>query len=307
MSGPALGNGANNSSEPGCRVPRTDRRDLRSREDRAGAVCREHRRARRRQLRTITASARPHLRPCRHDRRGRSDARDDHEPGRLALGRLWRADNLWVGVVLPAVRSQGCHPPCGRLVTVMRESTSRRVGVDADPDYAPRPGRPARAVAGGPGTGNELEALRADREAAPPRLGLDERAAEDDERIRLHHGPGGCWDVLGYAWSAVTSGAAWRRTGPLRRSARLGPRRRGDRGATAGTSISRAALLCGTGLRRARRRRLGARMFGRWQRELLRRQGFDASEEHGWDLRKVQLGDGDLADYFTKIAHEVTC
>ena len=50
---------------------------------------------------------------------------------------------------------------------------------------------------------------------------------------------------------------------------------------------------------------VGARMFSRW-RAALERKGFDASEEHGWDLRRVQLGDGDLADYFTKIAHEVT-
>jgi len=49
----------------------------------------------------------------------------------------------------------------------------------------------------------------------------------------------------------------------------------------------------------------GARMFSRWQGELSR-QGFDASEEHGWDVRKVQLGDGDLANYFTKVAREVT-
>lgn len=47
------------------------------------------------------------------------------------------------------------------------------------------------------------------------------------------------------------------------------------------------------------------RMFARWSRALERR-GFSASEEHGWDLRRAQLGDGDLADYFTKMAHEVT-
>ncbi|GLZ49224.1 hypothetical protein Acsp06_54090 [Actinomycetospora sp. NBRC 106375] len=38
----------------------------------------------------------------------------------------------------------------------------------------------------------------------------------------------------------------------------------------------------------------------------MERKGFDASDDHGWDLRRVQLGDGDLAEYFTKIAHEVT-
>ena len=58
-----------------------------------------------------------------------------------------------------------------------------------------------------------------------------------------------------------------------------------------------------------RRRRLGRdrrRGRGRADVRALARCGFDASDEHGWDLRKVQLGQGDLADYFTKIAHEVT-
>ena len=50
---------------------------------------------------------------------------------------------------------------------------------------------------------------------------------------------------------------------------------------------------------------LGPRLFGRWSRAL-QRKGFSASQKHGWDLRRAQLGDGDLADYFTKMAHEVT-
>ena len=50
---------------------------------------------------------------------------------------------------------------------------------------------------------------------------------------------------------------------------------------------------------------LGPRLFSRWSRAL-ERKAFSASEEHGWDLRRAQLGDGDLADYFTKMAHEVT-
>jgi hypothetical protein len=32
-------------------------------------------------------------------------------------------------------------------------------------------------------------------------------------------------------------------------------------------------------------------MFGRWRRAL-ERKGFNASDEHGWDLRKAQLGEG---------------
>ena len=39
---------------------------------------------------------------------------------------------------------------------------------------------------------------------------------------------------------------------------------------------------------------------------LLHSAGFSASDDDGWDLRRAQLGEGDLANYFTKMAHEVT-
>ena len=54
------------------------------------------------------------------------------------------------------------------------------------------------------------------------------------------------------------------------------------------------------------REAVGAPMFAAW-RSKLRSMGFDASEEHGWDLRKTYTGDGsNLHDYFMKQAHEVT-
>ncbi|WP_328302134.1 hypothetical protein [Actinomycetospora sp. NBC_00405] len=117
----------------------------------------------------------------------------------------------------------------------------------------------------------------------------------------------GCWDVLSDAWARVTSGGAWQADqelfGGLLGWARVVEVTDGDNGwhvhihalLCFGAQVS-ADLVGGS---------VGARMFARW-RATLERKGFDASEEHGWDLRRVQLGDGDLADYFTKIAHEVT-
>ncbi len=137
---------------------------------------------------------------------------------------------------------------------------------------------------------------------------VDERQAEADAvELDTLRGRRGCWDVAGDAWAKVTSGAAWSKDqdacGGLLGWARVVETTDG----THGWHVHVHALLCfaddvSADLVAAG---IGARMFSRWQGELLR-QGFDASEAHGWDLRKVQLGDGDLANYFTKIAHEVT-
>jgi hypothetical protein len=108
---------------------------------------------------------------------------------------------------------------------------------------------------------------------------LEERLADVQEADSLEldsiKAQEGCWDVLSYAWRR------WH--------------------------VHLHVLLCfrdqvSADLARAA---LGPRIFGRWNRAL-QRSGFSASEEHGWDLRRAQLGDGDLADYFTKMAHEVT-
>jgi hypothetical protein len=113
--------------------------------------------------------------------------------------------------------------------------------------------------------------------------------------------------VLSYAWQRVTSGSSWQqdceRFGGLLGWARAVEVTDGDNG----WHVHLHILLCfreqvSADLARAA---LGPRLFGRWQRAL-ERKGFSASEEHGWDLRRAQLGDGDLADYFTKMAHEVT-
>ncbi|MEJ2863065.1 hypothetical protein [Actinomycetospora flava] len=154
-----------------------------------------------------------------------------------------------------------------------------------------------------------LEERRADREVAEANgWDVDERAAEAEEiELAEIKGKEGCWDVLGYAWAAVTSGSTWAKDsalfGGLLGWARVVEVTDGANGwhvhvhAPLSFADDVSAELVAAGV--------GARMFGRWQRAL-ERKGFDASDEHGWDLRKAQLGEGDLADYFTKMAHEVT-
>ncbi|GAA4834244.1 hypothetical protein GCM10023201_23120 [Actinomycetospora corticicola] len=135
---------------------------------------------------------------------------------------------------------------------------------------------------------------------------VDQAASDDDELAALVASEG-CWDVLSYAWRSVTSGAGWQadseRFGGLLGWARAVEVTHGVNG----WHVHIHVLLCfreqvSADLARAA---LGPRVFGRWSRALGRR-GFSASPEHGWDLRRAQLGDGDLADYFTKMAHEVT-
>jgi hypothetical protein len=154
-----------------------------------------------------------------------------------------------------------------------------------------------------------LEERRADREVAEANgWDVDERAAEAEEiELAGIKDREGCWDVLGYAWAAVTSGSTWVKDsclfGGLLGWARVVEVTDGANG----WHVHVHALLCFADDVSAElvAAGVGARMFGRWRRAL-ERKGFDASDEHGWDLRKAQLGEGDLADYFTKMAHEVT-
>ncbi|MDD7965897.1 hypothetical protein [Actinomycetospora lemnae] len=154
-----------------------------------------------------------------------------------------------------------------------------------------------------------LEERRADREVAEANgWDVDERAAEAEEiELAGIKAKEGCWDVLGYAWAAVTSGSTWVKDsalfGGLLGWARVVEVTDGANG----WHVHVHALLCFADDVSAElvAAGVGARMFGRWRRAL-ERKGFDASDEHGWDLRKAHLGEGDLADYFTKMAHEVT-
>ncbi|WP_433032450.1 hypothetical protein [Actinomycetospora sp. CA-053990] len=154
-----------------------------------------------------------------------------------------------------------------------------------------------------------LEERRGDREVAEANgWDVDERAAEAEEiELAGIKAREGCWGVLGYAWAAVTSGSTWVKDsalfGGLLGWARVVEVTDGANG----WHVHVHALLCFADDVSAElvAAGVGARVFGRWRRALERR-GFNASDEHGWDLRKAQLGEGDLADYFTKMAHEVT-
>jgi len=155
----------------------------------------------------------------------------------------------------------------------------------------------------------ELGEARAGRESANE-LGwdVDERQAEADAieeaEIKARRGS---WDALGEAWGAVVSGKQWQRDkerfGGLLGWCRVVEVTDGHNG----WHVHVHALICFARDVPAElvAARVGAFAFGRWC-SALERQGFDASDEHGWDLRKVRLGDDDLADYFTKVAHEVT-
>ncbi|MCD2193155.1 protein rep [Actinomycetospora endophytica] len=156
---------------------------------------------------------------------------------------------------------------------------------------------------------NRLEERLADVNVAEANgWDVDEHRAEADaielDSIKAQEG---CWDVLSYAWQRVTSGSSWQedsgRFGGLLGWARAVEVTDGDNG----WHVHLHVLLCFREQVSAEIARavLGPRLFGRWSRAL-ERKGFSASEEHGWDMRRAQLGDGDLADYFTKMAHEVT-
>ena len=155
-----------------------------------------------------------------------------------------------------------------------------------------------------------LEERRADREVAEANgWDVDERAAEaEDIELAGIKATEGCWDVLGYAWAAVTSGSTWVKDSQLSWAVSSGWARVVEvTDGVNGWHVHVHALLCFADDVSAElvAANVGARMFGRWRRAL-ERKSFDASNEHGWDLRKAQLGEGDLADYFTKMAHEVT-
>jgi hypothetical protein len=156
---------------------------------------------------------------------------------------------------------------------------------------------------------NRLEERLADVQLAEANgWDVDEHQSDVDAiELESLKGQEGCWDVLSYAWQRVTSGSSWQddceHFGGLLGWARAVEVTDGDNG----WHVHLHVLLCfreqvSADLANAA---LGPRLFGRWHRAL-QRKGFSASEEHGWDLRRAQLGDGDLADYFTKMAHEVT-
>ena len=308
MSGPALGNGRT-TLQPG-RQRRTENGRLSTAErvERAQSN-RAQRFARRRQVRKITSLKR--LRTCGFalDPENGVTVKVTENPdgtrtagygGLATCGSVWscpqcaakvatrRADEL--GTVMRKVDELGGS--AFLLTLTLRHSAGDRLGLTKAERHE---------------TNRLKDALRRHKKGQQGWDYDDDQGTRDAAELERLRGRRGCWDVLGDAWAKVTSGATWKadeeRFGGLLGWARVVEVTDGANG----WHVHVHALLCfaeqvSADLVAAG---VGARMFGRWQREL-RRQGFDASEEHGWDLRKVQLGDGDLADYFTKIAHEVT-
>lgn len=140
----------------------------------------------------------------------------------------------------------------------------------------------------------------------------DELTALDDAITALD-AEGGCWEALSYGWGMATSGRHWledqQRHGGMLGWCRVVEVTRGANG----WHVHVHVLFCyPQDVAVGQVRPIVERMFERWQRAL-RRRGFDASGDMGadgripgWDVRRAQLGNGDLSDYFTKIAHEVT-
>jgi len=158
----------------------------------------------------------------------------------------------------------------------------------------------------------ERESGRARGRAAGDQVDEDAAAADRAELDGLL-GQRGCWDAVSYGWSRATSGGTWvkdqDRHGGLLGWAKVVEVTHGANG----WHVHVHALLCFAEDASVEEvRAIVARMFGRW-RKALEQHGFDASGDMGadgripgWDVRKAQLQNGDLADYFTKLAHEVT-
>lgn len=122
-----------------------------------------------------------------------------------------------------------------------------------------------------------------------------------------------CWDAAGYAWSRVTSGRRWvedQDIGGMLGWARVVEATHGEHG----WHVHVHVLLCwDRPVSVAFAQHVGVRMWQRWSRALARR-GFasvvlaDEFDEArgGLHVRMASLDGDGLADYFTKLAHELT-
>lgn len=146
----------------------------------------------------------------------------------------------------------------------------------------------------------------------PPSGHVCDLKAEQTERVALETARGS-WDAATDGWEAATSGGTWikdqQRHGGLLGWAKVTETTDGSNG----WHVHIHALLCfADDVTEQDVQPIAERMFKRWQRAV-EKAGFDASGDFaadgripGWDLRRAQLGDGDLASYFTKLAHEIT-
>lgn len=122
-----------------------------------------------------------------------------------------------------------------------------------------------------------------------------------------------CWDAVSYAWSRVTSGKRWQadqQAGGMLGWARAVEVTDGANG----WHVHVHVLVCwDRPVSEAFAQHVGARMWARWSRALVRR-GFESlvlADEFdelrgGLNVRMATLDDDDLAGYFTKLAYEVT-
>lgn len=143
---------------------------------------------------------------------------------------------------------------------------------------------------------------------------IDQEAADADEQaLDALMGHWGLWDAVTAAWGRVTSGSTWvkdqHRFGGLLGWCRVIETTTGRSG---WHTHAHVLLAFAEDAPLEEVRQVAARMFHRWKRAL-ERNGYDASGDMaqdgripGWDLRRAQLGDGDLADYFLKLAFEMS-
>jgi len=126
--------------------------------------------------------------------------------------------------------------------------------------------------------------------------------------IRHHagHRLGELWPALSYAWSKVTSGKHWQAdqlSGGMVGWVRVTEATHGQHG----WHLHVHALVCWKNrVSLDVAETIGGRMWQRWAKALDRR-GFASWREHGGlDVRMASLRNDNLADYFVKLAREIT-
>lgn len=126
--------------------------------------------------------------------------------------------------------------------------------------------------------------------------------------LRHHQGQGltELWDAISYAWGKVTSGKQWgadQAVGGMRGWVKAVEVTYGHHGWHPHIHV----LVCWKKeISLDTAQRVANSMHGRWERAL-NRKGFQSWREHGGlDVRMASLDNDNLADYFTKLAREVT-
>lgn len=117
---------------------------------------------------------------------------------------------------------------------------------------------------------------------------------------------GDCWAAVSHAWDRVTSGKQW--TADQNMAGMLGWVRVVEvtRGGHGWHVHVHALLAWDRPVSLELSEYVGARMWARWTRAL-NRHGFESvAENGGLDVRMASLDNRNLADYFTKLAREVT-